>query len=149
MSDIIVKKDGIDYPLQTMPLHYPADRVYLDGDINKTVQDLKTSAYLVTLKNGWTGYFLVNVSLDNQITGISGYLDGTNATSDTFADASINLSDCITNHKLPVSTQASLIKFNQTDNNYITFVNSGSTWTANSELRTLFALNNIYMKSDA
>ena len=39
MSDIIVKKDGTDYPLQTMPLHYPADRVYLNGDTSKTVQD--------------------------------------------------------------------------------------------------------------
>ena len=34
MPDIIVKKDGTDYPLQTMPLHYPADRVYLNGDTN-------------------------------------------------------------------------------------------------------------------
>ena len=39
MSETIIKKDGTDYPLQTMPLHYPADRVYLDGDVNKTVQD--------------------------------------------------------------------------------------------------------------
>ena len=42
MSEVIIKKDGTDYPIQTIPLHYPADRVYLDGDINKTVQDRLT-----------------------------------------------------------------------------------------------------------
>ena len=39
MPDVKIKKDGTDYPLQTMPLHYPADRVYLNGDTTKTVQD--------------------------------------------------------------------------------------------------------------
>ena len=34
MSEAIIKKDGTDYLLQTMPLHYPADRVYRGGDIN-------------------------------------------------------------------------------------------------------------------
>ena len=38
MSEAIIKKDGTDYPLQTMPLHYPADRVYLDGDITKDAE---------------------------------------------------------------------------------------------------------------
>lgn len=32
-------KDGNEYPLGFMPEHYPADRVYLDGDTSKTVQD--------------------------------------------------------------------------------------------------------------
>jgi len=39
MSEVIIKKNGTDYPLLTMPNHYPADRVYLDGDTTKTVQD--------------------------------------------------------------------------------------------------------------
>ena len=39
MSELIVKKNGVEYPIQTMPLHYPADRVYLNGDTTKTVQD--------------------------------------------------------------------------------------------------------------
>lgn len=39
MSEAIIKKNGTDYPLLTMPNHYPADRVYLDGDTTKTVQD--------------------------------------------------------------------------------------------------------------
>ena len=39
MSKIILKKNSTDYPLLTMPNHYPADRVYLDGDTTKTVQD--------------------------------------------------------------------------------------------------------------
>lgn len=39
MPEAIIKKNGTDYPIQTMPLHYPADRVYLDGDTSKTVQD--------------------------------------------------------------------------------------------------------------
>ena len=39
MSEAIIKKNGIDYPLLTMPNHYPADRVYLDGNTTKNVQD--------------------------------------------------------------------------------------------------------------
>lgn len=39
MSEAIIKKNGTDYPLLTMPNHYPADRVYLDGDTTKSVQD--------------------------------------------------------------------------------------------------------------
>lgn len=34
-----VNKNGKEYPLGFMPGHYPADRVYLDGDTSKTVQD--------------------------------------------------------------------------------------------------------------
>ena len=37
-----INKNGKEYPLGFMPEHYPADRVYLDGDINKTVQDAIT-----------------------------------------------------------------------------------------------------------
>lgn len=33
-----VNKNGKEYPLGFMPEHYPADRVYLDGDTSKTVQ---------------------------------------------------------------------------------------------------------------
>lgn len=40
MSDLIIKKNGTDYELPMLAEHYPADRVYLDGDINKTVQDV-------------------------------------------------------------------------------------------------------------
>ena len=36
---IKINKNGKGYPLGFMPQHYPADRVYLDGDISKTVQD--------------------------------------------------------------------------------------------------------------
>lgn len=43
MPEAIIKKNGTDYPLQTMPLHYPADRVYLDGDTDKNVQDAITA----------------------------------------------------------------------------------------------------------
>lgn len=39
MSKIILKKNGTDYLFGLIPLHYPADRVYLDGDTTKTVQD--------------------------------------------------------------------------------------------------------------
>ena len=39
MSKIILKKNGIDYLFGLIPLHYPADRVYLDGDTTKSVQD--------------------------------------------------------------------------------------------------------------
>ena len=39
MSDLIIKKNGTDYKLPMLAEHYPADRVYLDGDINKNVQD--------------------------------------------------------------------------------------------------------------
>lgn len=39
MSKIILKKDGIDYLFGFIPIHYPGDRVYLDGDTTKTVQD--------------------------------------------------------------------------------------------------------------
>lgn len=48
MPDIKIKKDGTDYPLQTMPLHYPADRVYLDGDTTKTVQDALDDMFVQT-----------------------------------------------------------------------------------------------------
>lgn len=36
---IKINKNGKAYPLGFMPQHYPADRVYLDGDTSKTVQD--------------------------------------------------------------------------------------------------------------
>ena len=34
-----INKNNKEYPLGFMPQHYPADRVYLDGDTSKTVQD--------------------------------------------------------------------------------------------------------------
>ena len=34
-----INKNGKEYDLGFMPEHYPADRVYLDGDTSKTVQD--------------------------------------------------------------------------------------------------------------
>ena len=39
MSEAIIKKNGTDYKLPMLAEHYPADRVYLDGDTSKTVQD--------------------------------------------------------------------------------------------------------------
>ena len=36
---IKINKNDKEYPLGFVPQHYPADRVYLDGDVNKTVQD--------------------------------------------------------------------------------------------------------------
>ena len=36
---IKINKNGNEYPLGVIPQHYPADRVYLDGDTSKTVQD--------------------------------------------------------------------------------------------------------------
>jgi len=36
---IKINKNGKEYDLGFVPKHYPADRVYLDGDITKTVQD--------------------------------------------------------------------------------------------------------------
>ena len=56
MPEAIIKKNGTDYPLQTMPLHYPADRVYLDGDINKTVQDAINKGSVSVTANGTKTY---------------------------------------------------------------------------------------------
>lgn len=36
---IKINKNDKEYPLGVMPQHYPADRVYLDGDTSKNVQD--------------------------------------------------------------------------------------------------------------
>ena len=36
---IKINKNGKEYDLGFIPEHYPADRVYLDGDTTKTVQD--------------------------------------------------------------------------------------------------------------
>lgn len=56
MSDLIIKKNGTDYKLPMLAEHYPADRVYLDGDINKTVQDaLSISSGVVTFDSNWGG----------------------------------------------------------------------------------------------
>ena len=38
MSDLIIKKNGTDYKLPMLAEHYPADRVYLNGDIHNTIQ---------------------------------------------------------------------------------------------------------------
>jgi hypothetical protein len=46
---IKANKNGKEYPLGFIPQHYPADRVYLDGDINKTVQD----AMQVKIASNW------------------------------------------------------------------------------------------------
>lgn len=35
---IKINKNGNEYPLGVIPQHYPADRVYLDGDTTKNVQ---------------------------------------------------------------------------------------------------------------
>lgn len=39
MSDLIIKKNGTDYKLPMLAEHYPADRVYENGDINKNLQN--------------------------------------------------------------------------------------------------------------
>lgn len=57
MSDLIIKKNGTDYKLPMLAEHYPADRVYLDGDITKTVRDsltyiIKSATISGTTDNG-------------------------------------------------------------------------------------------------
>lgn len=58
MSDLIIKKNGTDYKLPMLAEHYPADRVYLDGDTSKTVQDeidnLKKYQYTRKVSNSFT-----------------------------------------------------------------------------------------------
>jgi hypothetical protein len=56
MSEAIIKKNGTDYPLLTMPNHYPGDRVYLDGDTTKNVQDAvdKSQAMIATVQPNLT-----------------------------------------------------------------------------------------------
>ena len=144
-----INKNGNEYPLGVIPQHYPADRVYLDGDTSKNVQDeLLPIRYSLTLINGWTGSVGVEVTKSGRITSIGGVLNGVNATSDIFADASTDLSDCITNHKLPVSVQATEILANLSSTIKITFVHADSAWTAQCTTRTgAFAMNSIYNKT--
>lgn len=40
MSDLIIKKNGTDYKLPMLAEHYPADRVYIKGDINKDLESI-------------------------------------------------------------------------------------------------------------
>lgn len=46
-----INKSNETYELGMMPIHYPADRVYLDGDVNKSVQDFKEN--FTTLKTSY------------------------------------------------------------------------------------------------
>lgn len=47
MSDLIIKKSGTDYNLPMLAEHYPADRVYLHGDITEDIESVldKASSY--------------------------------------------------------------------------------------------------------
>lgn len=40
MSDLIIKKNGTDYKLPMLAEHYPADRVYIKGDIHKDLESI-------------------------------------------------------------------------------------------------------------
>lgn len=74
-----VNKNGKEYPIGNMPMHYPADRVYLDGDTSKTVQDRFDN--LIKTKNisGTTnanGNLSLGLTTDNvvvQVTANGGY----------------------------------------------------------------------------
>lgn len=58
-----VNKNGKGYSLGFMPEHYPADRVYLDGDTTKTVQDaINKGSVTVSVPTGqtWTWQTLLN-----------------------------------------------------------------------------------------
>lgn len=62
MPDMIVKKDGTDYPLQTMPLHYPADRVYRHGNILDDIDSELNSLKFPRQKN--LGTFTTTAQLE-------------------------------------------------------------------------------------
>ena len=66
MSDLIIKKNGTDYKLPMLAEHYPADRVYLDGDTSKTVQwaidKLKLKSKNITVTSNENGR--VDLSLE-------------------------------------------------------------------------------------
>ena len=69
---IKINKNGKEYDLGFMPEHYPADRVYLDGDTTKTVQDA------IDELNGKiiSGVFLVTVQIGINVIS-SGNISGT------------------------------------------------------------------------
>lgn len=55
-----INKNGKEYDLGFIPEHYPADRVYLDGDVTKTVQDAIERGYVISEKDGtktWSQVF--------------------------------------------------------------------------------------------
>jgi len=69
-----INKNGKGYPLGFMPEHYPADRVYLDGDTDKNVQEL------VARKSDLTNLDLTGTTNTTGSTISSGtyfYLNGT------------------------------------------------------------------------
>lgn len=70
-----INKNGKGYPLGFMPQHYPADRVYLDGDTSKTVQDAITWTRVdstlgntpINLPTEWRE-LIIEVNMDGNVT---------------------------------------------------------------------------------
>ena len=73
------RKDNQTYREGQMPLHYPADRVYLDGDTSKTVQDRFDNLIKTKSISGTTnanGNLSLGLTTDNvvvQVTANGGY----------------------------------------------------------------------------
>ena len=82
-----INKNNKTYELGMMPIHYPADRVYLDGDTSKNVQDaidnLKsknnvgeltgvTNTTAKTFEIPTTGMWLVTLQLNTSSTNSAG-----------------------------------------------------------------------------
>lgn len=66
---IKINKNGKEYDLGFIPEHYPADRVYLDGDTSKTVQDIFDNLSKIVKKKTLT----VNTNNSNKVAPIGLY----------------------------------------------------------------------------
>ena len=86
-----VNKNGKEYDLGFMPEHYPADRVYLDGDTSKTVQDVIDGS--VYKKNdNVSGLFYVTGFVEDNA-NIYALLPLKKSLSDDIASATISLTN--------------------------------------------------------
>ena len=91
-----------------------------------------STTYYADLINGWTGVILVSISQRTSVTAIGGYITGTNATSDIFAKGDTTINDCISDHRIPVPSQAAKISLAQDSSRMVLFALGTNVWNVST-----------------
>lgn len=119
MSDLIIKKNGTDYKLPMLAEHYPADRVYLHGDIEKNVEDaLKSGTITVPYVSQY--YCQKDITVPSGAKVVANFIYGAGAYNKTSGVMITNLTDT-TVRIIAFSSGGSFASGDSVDVNYICF----------------------------
>ena len=119
MSDLIIKKNGTDYKLPMLAEHYPADRVYLHGDIEKNVEDALKSG-TITLPYTSQYYCQKDITVPSGAKVVANFVYGTGAYNKTSGVMVSNLTDT-TAKIIAFSSGGTFTSGDSVDVNYICF----------------------------